>query len=61
MPDLSEFLNSNKPEDYDLEDLPGIRACSKCDIDVNGAKWDPVELVMSWRCSKGHETVYKIE
>jgi hypothetical protein len=60
MPDLSEFLNNNNPKDYDLEDLPGIRACLKCDEDVDGAKWDPVELLMYWKCSKGHETIHRM-
>ena len=60
MPDLSEFLNNNNQKDYNLEHLPGIRACSKCDIDVNGATWDPVDLTMSWKCSKGHETIFKV-
>ena len=64
MPNLNEFLNkkdeavNDKP--YDLEYLNGVRGCSKCDEDVPGAHWDPIELVMSWRCSKGHETIFKV-
>jgi hypothetical protein len=63
MPSLDDFLKENKEDikHYDLEDLPGVRACSKCDEDVNGAKWDPIDLVMSWRCSKGHETIFKVQ
>ena len=62
MPDLDEFLNKNiKQKEYNLEKLNGVRACSKCDEDVNGATWDPVELVMSWKCSKGHETIFKVQ
>ena len=64
MPNLDEFLNpkieENKVE-YKLEELSGVRACSKCDEDVSGAFWDPIDLVMSWRCSKGHETVFKVQ
>lgn len=64
MPDLNEFLGKKseevKTKPYELEYLNGVRACSKCDEDVAGAYWDPVELVMSWRCSKGHETVFKV-
>ena len=63
MPNLNEFLNK-KPEKikaYDLEKISGLRACIKCDEDVNGALWDPIELVMSWRCSKGHETIFKVQ
>jgi hypothetical protein len=62
MPELNEFFNkpSEKLESYSLEQINGVRACSKCDEDVTGAFWDPIELVMSWRCSKGHETVFKV-
>jgi hypothetical protein len=61
MPDLNEFLNKKSEEkQYELEYLNGVRACSKCDEDVSGAYWDPVELVMSWRCSKSHETTFKV-
>jgi len=50
MPNLNEFLNKEiKQKDYELENLPGVRACNTCDEDVNGAAWDPIELVMSWR------------
>lgn len=62
MPDLNEFLNPKSQEKpYELEKLDGFRPCSKCDEDVKGALWDPIELVMSWRCSSGHETVFRIE
>lgn len=62
MPNLNEFLNNNiQQKEYELEKLPGVRYCNKCDEEVNGASWDPVELVMSWRCSKGHETVFKVQ
>jgi hypothetical protein len=62
MPELNEFFDkpSEKLESYSLEQINGVRACSKCDEDVTGAFWDPIELVMSWRCSKGHETVFKV-
>ena len=62
MPDLDEFINKPKKEKpYNLETLNGVRACQTCDEDVTGAFWDPIELVMSWRCSKGHETVFKVQ
>ena len=64
MPDLNEFLNKNteKLDDksYDLERINGVRACIKCDEDVSGAFWDPIELTMSWKCSKGHDTIFKV-
>ena len=61
MPSFNEFFD--KPDEkkpYQVEKLQGVRACSKCDEDVTGAFWDPIDLVMSWRCSKGHETVFKV-
>jgi hypothetical protein len=62
MPNLNEFLNKKiEQKEYNLERLPGIRACNTCDEDVNGATWDPIELVMSWRCSKNHETIFKVQ
>jgi hypothetical protein len=61
MPNLDDFLKENTGKDYELEKLPGVRACSKCDEDVSGASWDPIELVMSWRCSKGHDTIFKVQ
>jgi hypothetical protein len=64
MPNLNEFLNSKIKEEskgYELEKLTGVRACSKCDEDVSGASWDPIKLVMSWTCSKNHETTFRIQ
>ena len=63
MPDLNEFFHKpdqKNNEPYELEKIAGVRPCSKCDEDVTGAFWDPVDMVMSWRCSKGHETVFKV-
>jgi hypothetical protein len=62
MPDLNEFFTKpdKEIEHYNLEKINGLRPCSKCDEDVPGAFWDPVDMVMSWRCSKGHETIYKV-
>jgi hypothetical protein len=61
MPNLDEFLNKNiQQKEYELERIPGMKACGTCDEDVNGATWDPIELVMSWTCSKGHNTIFKV-
>ena len=61
MPSFNEFFDKpNEKKPYQVEKLQGVRACSKCDEDVTGAFWDPIDLVMSWRCSKGHETVFKV-
>ena len=61
MPDLNEFFDKPiKEKQYNLEKIQGIRPCSKCDEDVTGAFWDPIDFVMSWRCLKGHETIFKV-
>lgn len=62
MPSLDEFF-SKKEENvkpYNLESLGGVRPCSMCDEDVNGALWDPVEYIMEWTCSAGHKTEFKV-
>lgn len=63
MPNLNEFFTDKDKEvdkGYNLEKLNGVRPCSKCREDVTGALWDPIEFVMSWKCSKGHENVFKV-
>ena len=62
MPNLNEFLNKEDPKEINstFENLPGLRPCSKCDIDVDGGLWDPENLIMKWTCSSGHETVHRI-
>ena len=64
MPNLNEFLNKKNKVSQNInsafEVLPGLRPCSKCDIDVDGGLWDPENLIMSWTCSDGHETVYRV-
>jgi hypothetical protein len=62
MPNLNEFLNKKDQEKKEslLEDLPGVKPCSKCDIDVDGGFWDPENLIMTWTCSQGHETIHKV-
>jgi hypothetical protein len=62
MPDLNEFFNEPVKESnpHKLEEINGVRPCSKCDEDVTGALWDPVEMVMSWKCSSDHDTTFKV-
>lgn len=66
MPNLNEFFESkdeskeiDKP--YNLEKLIGVKPCSKCNEDVPGALWDPVEFTMYWKCSKGHENTFRVQ
>lgn len=61
MPDLNEFLGKkSEPIHSTLEKLDGIRPCSKCEEDVDGGLWDPENLIMTWKCSKGHQNEYRI-
>lgn len=64
MPNLNEFLH--KPEeqfdadDSNLESLDGIRPCSRCDLNVDGALWDSKKLLLTWKCSSGHENSIQV-
>lgn len=62
MPNLNEFLKKEEQKiiDSTFENLPGIKPCSKCELDVDGGLWDPENLIMKWTCSSGHETVHKV-
>lgn len=62
MPKLDEFFNNKEQKQINstFEELPGIRPCSKCKLDVDGGLWDPENLIMKWTCSDGHETVYQV-
>jgi hypothetical protein len=62
VPNLNEFLKKEEPKEIDstFEILPGIKPCSKCDIDVDGGLWDPENLIMKWTCSAGHETIHRM-
>lgn len=62
MPDLNEFLN--KPnvsqEHLGLEKIDGVRACSKCELDVDGALWDIERLLLTWTCNNGHSSNFQV-
>ena len=63
MPDLSEFLNKQEVVEQvhsTLEKLNGIRPCGKCEKDVDGGLWDPINLLMTWKCSSGHENSFQV-
>lgn len=60
MPDLDEFLNP-KDDNKNLEFLEGTRPCKFCEENVDGAFWDTVNLSMSWKCSKGHESKFMVQ
>jgi hypothetical protein len=63
MPDLSEFLNKKEVVEQvhsTLEKLNGVRPCAKCEEDVDGGLWDPINLIMTWSCSSGHENSFQV-
>ncbi len=63
MPSLNEFLNKKNQEgkvNSTFDNLPGVRPCSKCEEDVDGGLWDPENLIMTWKCSKGHESSFRV-
>jgi hypothetical protein len=62
MPNLNEFLGKKESikEENLIEELPGSKPCSKCDLDVEGGFWDPQNLIMKWTCSDGHETIHRV-
>ena len=62
MPNLNEFLKKEQVKEIDsaFEELPGVRPCSKCEIDVDGGLWDSKNLIMKWTCSDGHETIHRV-
>jgi hypothetical protein len=62
VPNLNEFLKKEEKEQINstFDELPGIRPCSKCEIDVDGGWWDPENLIMKWTCPAGHETVHRV-
>ena len=62
MPNLNEFLKKEEPKQINstFEELPGIKPCSKCDVDVDGGLWDPENLIMKWTCPEGHETIHRV-
>lgn len=64
MPNLDEFLhkNDNSEVEYNnqLEKIEGVRPCSKCDLNVDGAVWDSQNLLLTWKCSAGHENSIQV-
>jgi hypothetical protein len=62
MPSLNDFLNKkDKEEVYStLEPIDGLKPCAHCNEDVDGGWWDPEKLIMSWKCSNGHENSYQV-
>ena len=64
MPNLNEFINKkiehNNITHSTLENIAGIRPCSKCELDVDGGLWDPEKLLLTWKCNNGHENSVQV-
>jgi hypothetical protein len=64
MPNLNEFFTGKNQQletkGYQLEQLGGVRPCAQCKEDVSGALWDPIEYLMTWKCSSGHQNSFKV-
>ena len=62
MPNINEFIQDREPiYKSELQKIDGVKPCSKCDEDVDTYFWDSVKLEMSWTCSKGHNTSFKVQ
>jgi hypothetical protein len=62
MPNINEFIENSSEQVYkaELQKIYGKKPCAKCEEDVDFYYWDAVQLVMSWKCSKGHENSFKV-
>lgn len=64
MPNLNEFLSKPpqhiQDEHISLEKLDGVRPCSSCDLNVEGALWDADKLLLSWECKSGHKNLIQV-
>lgn len=62
MPNIDEFLQNKLETVYkaELQKIEGTKPCSKCDEDVNSYYWNAATFTMSWTCTKGHETSFRV-
>ena len=61
MPNLNEFFH--KPEiihKAELESIPRVKPCAKCEADAQEAFWDPTTFILSWECPNGHANQVKV-
>jgi len=62
MPSINDFINKKPEKDNNnYEKLGGIRGCSNCDLEVEGALWDPSEKVLFWECPNGHMNRFQMQ
>jgi hypothetical protein len=63
MPNINEFINKKNAEVLhapELERVDGIKPCSKCESNAEYAMWDPRDMILSWKCSDGHDNQFKV-
>lgn len=62
MPNINEFINKPEPiKNTMYEELGGVRGCASCDLDVEGALWDPNEKILVWECNNGHKNKFQVQ
>lgn len=64
MPNLNEFIgkqNADFDDNSQFEKIDGVRGCSKCKEDVEGAYWSENDKKMVWQCSSGHVTEFEVD
>ena len=60
MPNLNEFINSEKVYPSEIERFIGTKPCARCDKDAEEYFWDAILLTMSWECPDGHKNSFKV-
>ena len=60
MPNLNEFISSEKIHAPELERFGGKKPCAKCDKDAEEYFWNSISLTMSWECPDGHKNSFRV-
>jgi hypothetical protein len=60
MPNLNEFIYSEKIHPPELEKIGGKKPCSQCDKDSEEYFWNAALLTMTWECPDGHKNSFKV-
>ena len=60
MPNLNEFISSEKIRGPELERFGGKKPCAKCEKDSEEYFWDAMSLTMSWECPDGHKNSFRV-
>lgn len=61
MPNLNEFFKKEtKTLPNNIEVIPGIKPCSKCEKNSENSFWDSSKFIIYWECPSGHYNEYKV-